>query len=825
MTLYDIIKRMIASGRDLNSLAKGHVQFDWNTDVSLEKLVKKDLKSRKEFWFLFHVHSEHYLYENDDMTELTTDGVEDYSVILGFINKRKARTEKGDEVDSDYPSTNNSDCYVFCNCPHFYYYYKHADKNILVPDSIVKSFGVRDWDQIDPLKGSVRKRDYSPKTAKNPNNDIGICKHIVSCVYYLLGSLDNNQNEEFRIGTDEQSIMLDDDANVVDILDKYNINVPLYAGNAEQKKQYNIDHMLKMTAKEFKKAVIDLERSKNKRQNVSKQIQTKRKVISNLSIEIDSLNTDIKTAKQSLKNKLAQIKKFISIDANGNKEYHPTDKVSEKKIKKAEDMISKMKSNLEKKQNKLETAQYNKYKRSQELQSLVDYVDSETGKLERKVINYKKRAERIAAQSKQNALHWYDNSKNVAVDNRQEPNGDSNAKASDIDKFIYNLNRDIRWYNHVIDNNMPNNKFSPEEIEKAKKNKERAEKLIDKWTDIRKEKAEKRALFADINKKNRESGHKRKLVKDRIKSLDNSVTSLMTDLDKKKGAIDSRINNLITTIKSKKELKGDKLDIDAIEKTIKDKVKEIKDSQKKLLADIDESDFFDKDVKEEKKQRINRIVDERINNHYAKLGVLKTFLKAYNEIIEKGKDAIKEPYIKQIVMGVDKKFNPKVYKSVSNVAASKDENNTANKNSSKNKKDAQRNLQKKASDKKKEKKRADIADKEALPEYKTARQDILNDLSSLSDKLADDLIKVYGIKKNSQTLDWLSKNKPLNIISASLAKKLIDNKKEGKGFDLKSAIKNNGAVFMKFCDAVMRRTGHSKDFVRDFVNNNIDKHD
>ena len=103
MTLFDIIKRMIAAGEDLNSLAKGHIQFGWKTDVKLINVYKKSLKSKREFIFKFNVHSEHYLYEiyeNDDIKELTTGGLtEDYSVLLKFINKNKIRTSEGDEVD------------------------------------------------------------------------------------------------------------------------------------------------------------------------------------------------------------------------------------------------------------------------------------------------------------------------------------------------------------------------------------------------------------------------------------------------------------------------------------------------------------------------------------------------------------------------------------------------------------------------------------------------------------------------------------------------------------------------------------------------------
>ena len=41
MNLYSIINEMIKDGSDLNSLAKGHLQFDFNDSVTLKQLKKE----------------------------------------------------------------------------------------------------------------------------------------------------------------------------------------------------------------------------------------------------------------------------------------------------------------------------------------------------------------------------------------------------------------------------------------------------------------------------------------------------------------------------------------------------------------------------------------------------------------------------------------------------------------------------------------------------------------------------------------------------------------------------------------------------------------
>lgn len=786
MTLFDIIKRMIAAGEDLNSLAKGHIQFDWKTKVKLINVYKKSLKSKREFTFKFNVHSEHLLYENDDLTELTTDGItEDYSVLLKFINKNKTRTSEGDEVDMEYPDTTHSDCYVFCNCPHFYYYYEHADKNILIPSSEVSSLGVKTWKQLDPLKGAPQQREYSPKARKNPNNNIGICKHIVACVYYLLETFDDSENESFKVGTDEGSTLLLDDGNLINILDKYNIKVPLYAGTPEQKKEYNNIHTLKMIKSEYEKAVKDLARSKKTRKHVYTRIDSARKAIENLEPEVKWRKNELNQLSASVKKKRKELRNYITVSDDGEVKYLPTKDMPKREIKKLEKELNNDEAKLRSKKKTADDKEYQLYTRQRTLDALRSYVSSETGTLERKINNFRKRAERLRAQSKKNALHWYDNEKNIAVDRRQEPNGDTNVKAKDIDKFIDNLKKDNKWYDHVLDTSS-----DKKEITNAKNNKERNEKLIDKWTKIRQERAEQKILVADINRKHREGGKKRNEIRKRIKGLDNRVQSVMTNISNEKSIIDSKISEVIKAMQGKDSSPVEKIDLKKLNDILDTRIKKIKEDRDTLIKDIKDSDVFkDEKTKEEKIERVNRAVEDKIKDYAVKSSIVKTYARTLNLIIDKDKESLKEPVVQEILRRFIKN----------------DSKNGLKANLHNNKKD-------KAKTKKPE-------NKNSL-ERKAISNEIFSRLQSATKKVSEAL----GVTKNSNLLDWAGRDKPLYKVVPTLTSKTIENKKSNKRLSLTNAIKNNEKLLTQFCVSVQKQTGKHLNEIKDFVHKNIGKY-
>ena len=316
------------------------------------------------------------------------------------------------------------------------------------------------------------------------------------------------------------------------------------------------------------------------------------------------------------------------------------------------------------------------------------------------------------------------------------------------------------------------------------------EKLIDKWTKIRQERAEQRILIADINRKLREDGRKRNEIRKRIKGLDNRVQSAMTNISNEKSIIDSKISEVIKAMKGKDASLVEKIDLKKLNDILDTRIKKIKEDRDTLIKDIKDSDFFkDEKTKEEKIERVNRAVEDKIKDYAVKSSIVKTYARALNLIIEKDKESLKEPVVQEVLRRLIKNDSKNVLKT---------------------------NLHNNKKDKSKAKK---PENKNSL-ERKAISNEIFSRLQSATKKVSESL----GVTKNSNLLDWAGRDKPLYKVVPTLTSKAIENKKSNKRLSLSNAIKNNEKLLTQFCVSVQKQTGKRLNEIKDFVRKNIGKY-
>lgn len=803
MNLYSIIDEMIKDGSDLNSLAKGHLQFDFNDSVTLKSLEKGTVKGKKSFTFVCDVKSKHILYDGME-TEATTDFVENFTVALMFVEASKRRvSNNGSEVDEEYPNTTNYDCYVYCNCPHFFYYYISADKNILIPNSKLISLGIKPWKVIDPLQWASSQKTGSHKAQKNPNHDIGVCKHIVNVIYYLLGTLDDNSNEKLRVGTDEESTLLVDDGSLLRKLDAHNVKRPLYAGTAEQRKEYWAQHRVKYSKQDYQNAVNALLSAQKANKDVQKDIKAKEQKLSVLKTKVKNQESDLQ--KQGV---LKVVKGKVVIDI-------PKDR-SEKEIK------------------NIRTKVQSVYKTRAEIQNLRTNIASlktqskTIDNLKYEVKRLKKRDEQIRLNNRLNTRHWYDNQDNVAVDTRNQPSEDANV--NEIDKFIYNLKKDLRWYDYALSSDFNSNpNYSKQEIESYRKSagqfKKKKEELLNKWQQRRDYLADQKIKLADIHKKERENGTKRNDLKKRAKGISNEVTSVSDSISKSKDVIDKQIFEFSKILKDKKDSNLKKFDTNKIQDTFNTKIKSIRKAREDLLKTVEDADYFkDKDSKQSFIDSINRTTEEKLREYIVQFNILKSNAEIFNTLLryysdvknnvdgaeEKLKEFASKPHVKALVKNAIKKYTQQENKKATSTKTVQ----TAGKV------DVKKNLFKNIEKKKTDKKSDTINNAENKATIVKKKKEILHDLVSIADSVSNDI----GQLKSSDSYDFLNKDKPLEKISSSLAKKAVDNEREGKSLSLSKALKTNGLYLKAVCEAVQKRTGQKISNVKEFVLKNFDKY-
>lgn len=807
MNLYSIINEMIKDGSDLNSLAKGHLQFDFNDSVTLKQLKKEALKGKKSFTFVCDVESKHILY-NGMETEATTDFVESFTVALMFVESSRRRADNnGSEIEEEYPNTTNYDCFVYCNCPHFFYYYLAADtaKKIIIPQTKLSQLNVKSWTAIDPLQWNSSTKTGSHKALKNPEHVIGVCKHIVNVIYYLLGTSDDNSDEKLRVGSDPDSTLLVDDGSLLSKLDAYNVKLPLYAGNSEQRKKYWADRRFKYSRQDYQNAIAALTSAKKANAEVNKEIKTKEQKLRVLKSRVKNKENDLQ--KQGVI-KIVNGKVSVNIpkDKNANE------------IKRIRSQINSVYSDRK----EINNLQKN-------INSLKAQSDS-VSKLEYEVKRLKKRGEQIRLNNLKNAYHWFDNAENQAVDVRKIPSEDANV--NNIDKFIYNLRKDLRWYNYVLSDDILNNQnYSKDEIkvfrDKANQFKSKKVDLLKTWQKIRDDRAEQRVLQADIHKKERENGRKRNDLKKRAKGISNEVTSVSDAISKSKDVIDKQIFEFSKILNDKKELNLKKFDVKKIQDNFDNKIKSIRKSREELLKSVEEADFFkDNDSKSSFVDSINRTTEKKLREYIMQFNVLRSNANIFNDLLnyysdvknqvegaeEKLKTFASRPDVKALVKDAIKKYTQQ--KNKKSIATSAKTVKTARKV------DVKKNLFKNIEKKKVDKKSNTVNNAENKATINKKKKEIFNDLVRIVDNVSNDIGKVAV----SNSYDFLNKNDPIEKLSSSLSKKYLENKKDGKTLDISKAIKNNLVYLRNVCESVQKRTGQKIDKVKSFIIDNFEKY-
>lgn len=324
MNVVEIIQEMIQSTEltNKNSILKGMLlETDFEAKVNLDDA--KALFEKGIFWFKFSVITNHILYQlpkkPGDKTaeikagdELTTKSIDNFDVVLKFVNRAISRDEKGNSTFYFYPTTTDSDCYVFCNCPHFYYYCRKGDSGILIKNSEVsRLFGISRFLKIDNEarknpNGKVIKKGDQTRKSKNPRNEMGVCKHIIACINKLInsrasdigGSLsefkkkyeefvknnEDNKDGSSKIFTNKEGISWLDDESTILVDDNNDLDLLLKAGRSkfslpeylEDPDSYYGRYYLKRSKENFdtsRKQLLRIKRSINNAQNNIKDVK------------------------------------------------------------------------------------------------------------------------------------------------------------------------------------------------------------------------------------------------------------------------------------------------------------------------------------------------------------------------------------------------------------------------------------------------------------------------------------------------------------------------------------------------------------------------
>lgn len=184
-SLLNIFQKM-SYGADTNSIGKG-MQKDGNYNSVKNDLIKVERFVKNNNFFVLYqgkVKTNHYLYKffvDKQIPEETTFNVESFDVAFLFKTTENVRESAGvTRKKINLSPSVSSPCSLFCNCPHFKFYYEHADKSFLLGKREISSLNIKEW-EWEPKTNQKRKEVF-----KNPKNEIGVCKHIVSFVNYLL---------------------------------------------------------------------------------------------------------------------------------------------------------------------------------------------------------------------------------------------------------------------------------------------------------------------------------------------------------------------------------------------------------------------------------------------------------------------------------------------------------------------------------------------------------------------------------------------------------------------------------------------------------------
>ena len=399
-------------------------------------------------------------------------------------------------------------------------------------------------------------------------------------------------------------------------------------------------------------------------------------------------------------------------------------------------------------------------------------------------------------------------------------------------QFLYNLRKDLRWYDYVLSDDILNNQnYSKDEIkvfrDKANQFKSKKVDLLKTWQKIRDDRAEQRVLQADIHKKERENGRKRNDLKKRAKGISNEVTSVSDAISKSKDVIDKQIFEFSKILNDKKELNLKKFDIKKIQDNFENKIKSIRKSREELLKSVEEADFFkDNDSKSSFVDSINRTTEEKLREYIMQFNVLRSNANIFNDLLnyysdvknhvegaeEKLKTFASRPDVKALVKDAIKKYTQQ--KNKRSIATSAKTVKTARKV------DVKKNLFKNIEKKKVDKKSNTINNAENKATINKKKKEIFDNLVRIVDNVSNDIGKVAV----SNSYDFLNKNEPIEKLSSSLSKKYLENKKDGKTLDISKAIKNNLVYLRNVCESVQKRTGQKIDKVKSFIIDNFEKY-
>ena len=841
MTLDELIKAMEMSDEQeiLNSLAKGGgSEYDWNTEVSLDSskgnggvfltIHKEKGSEKRELVFCLKVHSDHILYEGSEyanIEETTYDLSEDYSVLLKFILK-KERSEKGDTANIYYPNTSNSNCYIFCNCPHFHYFYRYADSKFVMKD--YAKYGVKSWTDLDPNKNKERRNDYSSRDKKNPENKIGGCKHIIAAICYLLSAIDTKflvLTKEERENKDlveslEDSTFVTDTSGLLSRIEGAKVSIPLYAGTQEERRRYMNEHRKIIAKKHFENITKEFLRAKTNNDTIGKRITQ----LKNERIRLEKEQEENTKKVQDLASRLKKMKKgtagYRKINSELNSVWKNGNKIS-KDINKANGSIFQLKKSL-----------------------------ANLGDKELQLIKYRKQLDAALRQSKKRVIHPMSVGKYFRV--RKEPNeGKEKFTIKDINRFLDHMDDDIDNANYIIKNSTVE-----KEVNDAKEVLAKSTELKKKWSDIKAQRLEDYKNYQELLKQRKIEKEKRKADREKEKKIKKAEeakrNAARKEIETRKSGLLARTKSVEHTlstfrhsceddiksaIKDKKAIKP--VDITKLYNKYSKMIDDLDKDKDKLLKDVAASDFYNtKDHRKEVSNSINKsiiftatrgmliqVIERAFAVNFVKTGEIKVpqFIKdkIKKDVEEKLKGSTKkakdaeikretetwkekkklsiQKYVKLLLNGKSEADSNEGDNPKKPEASIKNKTNAA-KQSATNKKDlAKKGLEKNLTKTKKDKKLSD----DQLAELKKEKIEMKSRLEKASNKFSAEV----GMKQKSDSYDFLNKYSPLEKIVTELAKLSLKNKKEGKSLDLRNAIVNKYRT--PFLMSVQKQTGYS----------------
>ena len=831
LSLTSIVQRMIDKGRDLNSLAKGNGGLDWVTSQSLDenKSFTEETPEGKWFTYVVDISSKHLLYNTflEGEEEKTTDGVENFTTVIKFFVKKNKvekktakkedeedlkkdsedneeetdinddadddedeeednlrnsslRTPTGTEIDSKYPDASSSECYVFCNCPHFKYYYLRADRSITINGEDFARLDIPAWEDLDPRKGVARQRKKGKKKKKNPEKDLGICKHLVAAAHFLLETVDSKK----QFGDDENSTLLTDiNGKLTRLLNTYNdaylsTHLPDYASNDQDvRDQYYSMHRLKLTRKRAEQAAELLVRNKN------------------LKKEQELKNKTLVQQQKELKDKLAQGKSFK--------------KIKGKKIPvgQEEDLLryERIKSDLA--HGRLAVKNYEKSIR----------------RLSKMTNRFKLKLQHQKADNFRKAAHWWENeTRRPPEEMRKEPSYEEIDyrneklelyKIKDIENYLHNLEWDKKWYTHF-----KNEDGNKEKLQYVKRQ-------IKKWNKKLEAVRAKKKLTAIENNKEKSKGSLRGQSEQEKRTIVKSVISLKTVVDNAKNKTQDLFKKELRDIINNKDYDKTPINFEELDfikdlKTRLNGIERLKTGYKNDLEtrDLSKKDDNGRDRKKEFLDDLEKETKGRMSQYTDEIDSLKNIVDLINKAKKEGKEALQndntiKDLVKKVLKGGTANVTTGKKKEPKKAAPVKKDNNTPEEVDV---------PQETSKDKKKE-----VLDK--IKDNRKKNQP--EKAEDINDKKVDYYEKVKTIFNNMVSKVGNSFGKTGNQIEAlALLKKLSDSMsnadlKDGKGFNFKTALKNNRNYKSLLLQAVQTATARPVNFIRDYFENESHSYD